>query len=73
MAITGLVPFPTVGGGNQQNTGITSVQITPARVNFPTARTTAPAPESNELSAAEQYLPGILSIAGLIDLSLIHI
>ena len=67
MAITGLVPFPTVGGSNQQNTGITSVQITPARVNFPTARTTAPAPESNELSAAEQYLPGILSIAGLID------
>ena len=53
MAITGLVPFPTVGGSNQQNTGITSVQIQPARVNVIPARTTAPAPESNELSAAE--------------------
>ena len=65
--ITGLSPFPTIGGGNQGAPGITSIEITPTRVNFPTARTRTPAPESNELSAAEQYLPGILSIAGLID------
>ena len=67
MAITGLVPFTTVGGSNQQNTGITSVQIQPARVNVIPARTTAPAPESNELSAAEKFIPGVLGIVGLID------
>lgn len=65
--ITGLSPFPTMGGGNQGAPGITPVQIQPTRVSFPTARTRAPTPETNELSAGEKYLPGILSIAGLID------
>ena len=65
--ITGLSPFPTIGGGNQGAPGITSLEIQPARVNFPTARTTAPAPESNELSDAEKYIPGVLGVVGLID------
>lgn len=65
--ITGLSPFPTIGGGNQGATGITQVQVQPTRVSFPTARTRAPAPEPNELSAGEKYLPGILSVVGLID------
>ena len=65
--ITGLSPFPTMGGGNQGAPGITSVEITPTRVNFPTARTRTPAPESNELTGAEKYIPGVLGIVGLID------
>ncbi len=67
MAITGLIPFPTVGGSNQQNTGITSVQITPARVNFPTARTTAPAPERDELSTIEQLTPALIGLLGITE------
>jgi len=65
--ITGLSPFPTIGGGNQGVSGVAPVEITPTRVNFPTARTRTPAPEPDKLSAGEKYLPGILSIAGLID------
>ena len=35
--ITGLSPFPTMGGGNQGAPGITPVQIQPTSVSFPTA------------------------------------
>ena len=65
--ITGLSRFPTIGGENQGAPGITSIQIQPTRVSFPTARTRTPAPESNELSAAEKFIPGVLGIVGLID------
>ena len=65
--ITGLSPFPTIGGGNQGAPGITSVQIQPARVNFPTARTRTSAPEREELSALEELTPALIGLLGITE------
>ena len=76
--ITGLSPFPTMGGGNQGGSGITQVQIQPTRVSFPTARTRAPTPERDELSTLEELTPALIGLLGITEratsgLSLIHI
>ena len=65
--ITGLSPFPTISGGNQGAPGITSLQIQPARVNFPTARTRTSAPEREELSTIEQLTPALIGLLGITE------
>jgi len=65
--ITGLSPFPTIGGGNQGAPGITSIEITPTRVNFPTARTRTSAPEREELSTIEELTPALIGLLGITE------
>ena len=65
--ITGLSPFPTMGGGNQGGSGITQVQIQPTRVSFPTARTRAPTPERDELSTLEELTPALIGLLGITE------
>ena len=65
--ITGLSPFPTIGGGKQGAPGITSIQIQPTRVSFPTARTRTPAPEREELSTLEELTPALIGLLGITE------
>jgi hypothetical protein len=64
--IAGLNPFPNFGG-QQGSSGVTPVQIQPARVNFPTARTRAPTPERQELSTLEELTPALIGLLGITE------
>ena len=64
MSIQGLQPFRDFSGGTSQGggqgiTGVAPIQIAQPNLSGAFPRSTyTPAPESNELSAAEKYIPG---------------
>jgi hypothetical protein len=64
--IAGLNPFPNFGG-QQGSSGVTPVQIQPARVNFPTARTRPSTPEREELSTLEELTPALIGLLGITE------
>ena len=73
MSIEGLQKFPGFGtgspqGGGQGITGVAPIQIAQPNLSGAFPRSTyTPAPESNELTDAEKFIPGVLGIVGLID------
>ena len=73
MSIQGLQPFKDFSGGTSQGggqgiMGVAPIQIAQPNLSGAFPRSTyTPAPESNELSDAEKFIPGVLGVVGLID------